>query len=76
MAKDKSTKSVSTNEVTLEVRDGRLIASFPLIKPSLAPTSKSEKSRIVGGTGGYVKVEGVDGFDGLRINAMLITPNE
>jgi len=44
------------------------------MKLDSAPMSRSGKSKLVGGTGGFLKVEGVPGYPGLKLSAMLIVP--
>jgi len=44
------------------------------MKLDSAPMSRSGKSKLVGGTGGFLTVEGVPGYPGLKLNVMLFVP--
>ena len=60
--------------ITVEVKQGVCICTLPLMKLDSAPMSRSGKSKLVGGTGGFLTVEGVPGYPGLKLSAMLIVP--
>ena len=60
--------------ITVEVKQGVCVCSLPLLKLDSAPISHSGKSKLVGGTGGFLKVEGVPGYPGLKLSATLIVP--
>ena len=66
MARDKG--------ITVEVKEGVCVCTFPLLKLDSAPISRSGKSKIVGGTMGFVEVKGVPGYPSLKLSAMFFVP--